>query len=105
MSKGETMIHQIPDFSRCGYMGGGTKVPHVPSHIYVPPCEGDATRIIQAAIDEVSGLALDENGYRGAVFNPSSGEVQAANRLPASGHGEIAAFEAPDESPWILWLQ
>jgi len=79
--------NKIPDFSRCGYMGGGVKLPDVPVKITLEPREGmpkeletydpenpvlldaadDAPRI-QKAIDEVSAMPLDENGFRGAVL-------------------------------------
>ena len=77
----------IPDFSRCGYMGGGVKIPDVPVKITLEPREGmpkeletydpknpilleagDDAQRIQKAIDEVSAMPLDENGFRGAVL-------------------------------------
>src|SRR5947209_19245809 len=47
---------RIPDFSHCGYGGGGVAIPDAPVRVVVPPAEGDATARIQAAIDYVSGL-------------------------------------------------
>ena len=49
----------IPDFSNCGYMGGGVKLPFVPERMSVAPGEGDAGPRIQAAIDKVSTMPLD----------------------------------------------
>src|SRR5476651_868243 len=46
----------IPDFSNCGYMGGGVKLPDVPVQATVNPGEGDAGARIQAAIDKVSAM-------------------------------------------------
>src|SRR5690606_32344645 len=43
---------RIPDFSNCGYMGGGVAIPKVPVRITLEPQPGDDTRRIQAAIDE-----------------------------------------------------
>lgn len=79
--------NQIPDFSRCGYMGGGVKIPDVPVKLTLEPrpgmvkelaafsrdevmtgFEGDDTERIQQAIDKVSAMPLDENGFRGAVL-------------------------------------
>ncbi|MFP3904358.1 MAG: hypothetical protein ACLFWB_08975, partial [Armatimonadota bacterium] len=56
----------IPDFSNCGYMGGGVALPEVPARIVVEPGSVDRERI-QSAIDMVAGLPPDESGFRGAV--------------------------------------
>lgn len=58
----------IPDFSNAGYMGGGVMLPIVPTKVTLWGVEGDATPIIQAAIDSVSAMPIDENGFRGAVL-------------------------------------
>jgi hypothetical protein len=57
----------IPDFSNAGYMGGGVALPHIPAAETVWAVEGDASAMIQAAIDRVSALPLDQHGFRGAV--------------------------------------
>ncbi len=57
----------IPDFSNCGYMGGGVKLPDVPVRVTIEPGNGDAGPQIQAAIDKVSALPPDTSGFRGAV--------------------------------------
>ncbi|MFC1508914.1 hypothetical protein ACFL60_04400 [Candidatus Omnitrophota bacterium] len=58
----------IPDYSHAGYGGGGVALPYVPVRETVWPVEGDNAAHIQDAIDRVSGLPLDENGFRGAVL-------------------------------------
>ena len=60
--------NQIPDFSNAGYKGGGVALPYVPLKETVWPVLGDNSDSIQAAIDRVSSLPLDENGFRGAVL-------------------------------------
>src|SRR5436189_5363585 len=60
--------NRIPDFSHCGYMGGGVAIPDVPVRVRVPVVLGDATARIQAAIDQVAKLPADERGLRGAVL-------------------------------------
>src|SRR5262245_8983131 len=58
----------IMDFSHAGYMGGGVPLPNVPVKKTIKPSGNeDDTALIQAAIDEVSKLPL-ENGFRGAVL-------------------------------------
>lgn len=58
----------IPDFSNAGYMGGGVPIPFVAVKETVWPVLGDNSALIQAAIDKVSALPLDEFGFRGAVL-------------------------------------
>src|SRR5688572_28682201 len=59
---------RIMDFSHAGYMGGGVALPDVPVRRTVKPSGGeDDSALIQAAIDEVAALPLEE-GFRGAVL-------------------------------------
>jgi len=59
---------RILDFSFAGYMGGGVAIPDVPVKKTVKPGGGgDDKAAIQAAIDEVSAMPL-QDGFRGAVL-------------------------------------
>ena len=60
--------NRIPDFSRCGYMGGGVAIPDAPVKVVVSPAEGDNGPRIQAAIDLVARQPADARGIRGAVL-------------------------------------
>jgi hypothetical protein len=60
--------NRVPDFSHCGYTGGGRAIPDVPVHVSVPPQLGDNTARIQRAIDYIAMLPADSNGIRGAVL-------------------------------------
>ena len=60
--------NRIMDFSHAGYKGGGVRIPDVRVARTVTPVEGDNTAQIQTAIDEVSKLAPDTDGFRGAVL-------------------------------------
>lgn len=58
----------LPDFSHCGYGGGGVPIPRLPLREELAPAEhGDDTARIQAALDRVSAIEPDANGFRGAV--------------------------------------
>ena len=60
----------IPDFSNCGYMGGGVPIPDVPVKIVLEPNDfssDDGTRI-QQAIDQLSRRRPDRNGHRGTIL-------------------------------------
>lgn len=59
---------RMPDFSFAGYKAGDEAIPDVPVKVVVPFKTGDATLRIQSAIDYVSSLPLDKNGFRGAVL-------------------------------------
>lgn len=59
----------IPDFSHCGYMGGGVALPDVKVVGVVSGTNGkDDTEVIQGKIDSVAKLMPDENGFRGAIL-------------------------------------
>ena len=60
--------NRILDFSHAGYKGGGISLPTVRTVRVLEPIAGDNTRHIQAAIDDVSRLAPDASGIRGAVL-------------------------------------
>ncbi|GCE50910.1 hypothetical protein EI42_02276 [Thermosporothrix hazakensis] len=61
-------IHTIPDFSYCGYRGGGVRLPQLPVRQVLTPVPGDNRARIQQAIDAVSSLPADNDGFRGAVL-------------------------------------
>jgi len=87
---------RVVDFSYCGYRGGGVKIPDAPVRLVVAPVEGDATALIQAAIDRVSAMKPDKDGLRGAVLLAKgiyrvSGQVRIGHSgavLRGSGNGE-----------------
>ena len=60
--------NRIPDFSSCGYMRSEQTIPCVPVKAVVSPTQGDAAADVQAAIDYVSELTPDAQGFRGAVL-------------------------------------
>ena len=74
----------VIDYSNCGYMGGGVAIPDVPVKIIVYPQFGDDKKRIQDAIDYVSSLTPDENGFRGAVLL-KAGTYEVDAGLTANG--------------------
>ncbi len=60
--------NRILDYSYAGYQGGGVPLPLVPVAQTISPVSGDNTAHIQTAIDAVSALTPDANGFRGAVL-------------------------------------
>ena len=78
--------NRIMDFSHAGYKGGGVRLPVVRVARTLQPAAGDNTGAIQAAIDQVSGLTPDADGFRGAVLlGPGTYEAAGAIKIAASG--------------------
>jgi hypothetical protein len=89
--------NRIPDFSHCGYRGGGVVIPHVPVRVVVAPKAGDSTARIQAALDYVARLPADEHGLRGAVLlKAGRHEVAGGLRITAGGVILRGEGEGPD---------
>ncbi|MDR0833773.1 MAG: hypothetical protein LBN93_06260, partial [Candidatus Symbiothrix sp.] len=64
----DSLGNRIPDFSYCGYQASNVPIPELPVKIIVPLTTGDATALIQDAVDQVAQLPLDKNGFRGAIL-------------------------------------
>lgn len=60
--------NRIPDFSYAGYQAGNLEIPNIEAKIKVPIKSGDATQRIQNAIDYISALPLNKDGFRGAIL-------------------------------------
>lgn len=82
---------RILDYSDIGYGGGKIPLPStnvVPVKIVVQPVAGDNVSNIQAAINYVSGLAVDTNGFRGAVYL-SNGVYNVGSQIKISKSGVV----------------
>ncbi|MHB9029529.1 MAG: hypothetical protein ACYC9O_12235, partial [Candidatus Latescibacterota bacterium] len=94
----------IPDFSYAGYMNGGVELPVVKVKAAVQPGgEGDAERI-QAAIDRVSALPPDKDGFRGAVLL-KRGRYELDTPIHIAAGGVILRGEGADEDGTVLFAQ
>jgi hypothetical protein len=101
---------RIPDFSGCGYGGGGAMIPDLPAKETLSPTTGSAddTARIQAAIDKVSRLPPDAQGLRGAVLL-KRGAYRCAEPLKITvggvglrGEGEQTILAATGKKPYTL---
>ncbi len=81
---------RIMDFSYAGYKGGGVPLPEVPVQVTVHPLPNgvECSAIIQAAIDKVSALPLDKDGFRGTVLL-APGEYLCDKSLMISADGVV----------------
>ncbi|MDR3219340.1 MAG: DUF6298 domain-containing protein [Dysgonamonadaceae bacterium] len=89
--------NRIPDFSYAGYMAGEKKIPDVPVKIVVPTTADDAGLSIQAALDYVSSLPLNSDGFRGAVLL-MPGEYKVAGSLYIRASGVVLRGSGMGES-------
>jgi hypothetical protein len=56
------------DYSTCGYHASESVISDLAVAIYIPWQEGDCSGIIQQAIDQLSKLKADKQGFRGAIL-------------------------------------
>ena len=91
----------IPDFSHAGYAGGGVPIPTVPVKETVWPVAGDNTANLQAAIDRVSALPLDKNGFRGTILI-KMGYYKMAQPITIQASGVVLRGEGMGDTGTIL---
>jgi hypothetical protein len=92
---------RVPDFSYCGYMLSEVPIPDVPVKVIVPAMSGDATEKMQTAIDYVSSLPLDKQGFRGAVLL-DKGTFEVAGRLTIGASGVVLRGSGPNTDQTTL---
>lgn len=78
---------RVPDFSYCGYANGTQAIPAVTARLTLRPTGGDDTQAIQAAIDRLASMPLDERGWRGALqLSPETFRVSGSLQLRGSNY-------------------
>lgn len=92
----------VPDFSYAGYMGGGVRLPIVPVKAEVKPGGGNDSDRIQEAIDRVSALTPDRNGFRGAVLI-RKGRYDLGKPLRVTVGGVVLRGEGQGEDGTVLF--
>lgn len=77
--------NKLPDFSSCGYRGGGVAIPDAPVRVTLSPtATGDDKARIQTAVTSVGAMTPDANGLRGAVLlNAGVYRIGSALTLPS----------------------
>ena len=93
--------NRIVDFSHAGYRGGGVRLPDVPARVVVGPGGGRDGARIQAAIDLVSAMAPDADGFRGAVLL-EAGRYTIDTDLRIAASGVVLRGSGPDEGGTVL---
>lgn len=98
--KGDRMI----DFSHAGYMGGGVALPNLPVKLTVKPLAdptADCTALIQEAVDKVSAMPLDKNGFRGAVLL-APGKYPCSNSIKITADGVVLRGSGKSENGSVI---
>ena len=80
--------NRVPDFSYAGYMAGEKSIPDLNPTLVVPIVNGDATEVIQNALDYVGALKPDANGFRGVVLL-ESGEYKVSGSILFRNSGVV----------------
>ncbi len=97
----ETGDH-LPDFSWCGYRGGGVALPRLPVVVELSAeAEGDDHQRIQDALDEVAAMPPDANGFRGAVLL-KRGTYRVGNMLTMAKSGVVLRGEGDGEDGTVM---
>ena len=80
--------NSVVDFSYCGYRNSNVPLPDVENAIYVPWAAGDNSIRIQQAIDYVSSLKSNKQGFKGAVLL-GEGVFELENSLLIASSGIV----------------
>ena len=93
---------RLPDFSWCGYRGGGVALPRLPVKVTLEPApDGDDHPRIQQAVDTVAAMPPDERGFRGAVLL-KRGTYRVGNMLSLTKSGIVLRGEGDGEDGTVL---
>jgi hypothetical protein len=94
--------NRIPDFSHCGYRGGGVAIPDLPvRQTLAPNGDGDMRPAIQAALDSIAKLPLDANGFRGALLL-KRGTYHISGTLKLAAGGIVLRGESESANGTVL---
>src|SRR3954471_14441232 len=91
----------IHDSSHAGYGGGGVAIPTVPVKETIWPVLGDNTANIQAAVDKVSALPVNKNGFRGTVLL-RAGYYKMAAGVTIKASGVVLRGEGMGDTGTVL---
>jgi len=90
--------NRIPDFSYAGYRNSEEDIPVIEAVSTISPVAGDNTAHIQNAIDAVSSLEADANGFRGALYL-EAGEYEVSGTLYLNQSGVVLRGAGDGDDP------
>jgi hypothetical protein len=92
----------IPDFSACGFGGGGVPLPAARNEVILEPQPaGDDTARIQAALDVVASRPVGADGLRGAVLL-RRGQYRVAGILQLAASGVVLRGESDEPDGTVV---
>ena len=92
----------IPDFSRVGYCQGDREIPIIPViKTITPALNGESQSLIQKAIDEISDMPLNNQGFRGAILLKKGVYLIPGSLKMATG-GIVLRGEGDNENGTVL---
>jgi hypothetical protein len=104
----DAMGNRIVDFSYAGYKASAAGITSPQIKFLLSPGKQDDAAYIQAAVDAVSLLPLDKNGFRGTVFLQSgtyhlkkSIRIHSSGIVLAGSKGTLLVGEGIDREPLI----
>ncbi|MEV6811298.1 discoidin domain-containing protein [Micromonospora sp. NPDC051296] len=88
--------NRVVDYSNVGFKGGGVAIPNVPVKIILEPVGGgvDDYQRLQQAIDTLSQLKPDKDGFRGALLL-KAGTYRTSRTLEVGASGIVIKGEGP----------
>ncbi len=94
-------VNTVPDFSFAGYKKGGVALPDVPIVVTLSPINGDAHMLIQDAINEVSAMPLNSDGFRGTILL-KAGEYKVNGKIIINKNGVVLRGEGQGTNGTVL---
>lgn len=91
---------RVPDFSSCGYQRGDHPLPTAEAALLIRPSGGDDTAQLQAAIDHVAHLPVEEAGAPRAVCL-AAGEFRVSGSLRVCDSGVVLRGAGADATTII----
>ena len=91
----------IPDFSYSGYRKSEQAIPNINVALSIAPVAGDNTQHIQAAINQIASLPLNQDGFRGALLL-AAGTYPVAGQLIINNSGIVLRGQGQSESGTVI---
>lgn len=91
----------IPDFSNVGYKYGNAAIPYIKTVVEVSPVKGDDGAVIQDAINSLSAISPDKNGFRGAVLL-KAGVYHVSGQIKIRESGIVLRGEGDTENGTVI---
>lgn len=93
---------KIMDFSYAGYAGGGVALPKVPTLVTLTPSGQDDTAAIQAALDRIAAMPLQQ-GFRAALLL-APGTYSTSHALTISTSGVVLRGSGSEQAGTLVNL-